>query len=208
MLRHTHTTYPWRRICLLLLCLLLCIVLMTGVTFARYRQEFAPVSYTFQADSNDMIVLGGVVTQTWLESGQWPPVAQGWTTAGESALLEFSVSNGTPADGYARRDQIYTVQLIAGLGIGAPENLTVTLLYEEDAQPVQLTGVAEPIQEGSLIYKSCGDGWVYRFCDAAGNEIQFELSGGALRYQNYLLAVAGDVDPVLTKLQVTGSYAE
>lgn len=194
-------------LCLVFLCLFLCSVLVFGITYGRYRQDFPPVNYPFVADGAGELVLGGTVTQDWLDNGTWPPMAAGWTVSEEQASVTFSLSNGRTLQDYTRRDQTATVQLLAGLGIGAPENMTVTLQYLQEGKPVTLIGQAEKIQAGSLNHQSYGEGWIYRFFDTTGNEKTFTLTGGKLSYENLTITLKGE-DPTLCRLQVFGSYTD
>lgn len=193
------------RIYLLLLCLTLSSLLLVGVTFGRYQQEFPPVSYPFIAEGRGSLVLGGVVTQDWLDSGKWPAVPTDWITDINTASLDFSISNGRSTTDFTQRNQTAIVRLVTGLGVGEPENMAVKLTYYQDEQPVTFIGRAEKIHEGSLAYQHFGQGWVYRFYDAMGDEIVFTLTGGTLSYQNLTVTLTGETDPVLCQLQIFGS---
>ena len=208
MQRQNPNNPLWAKIGLLLLCLLLCSVLILGVTFGRYLQDFSPVTYPFVADGGGTLVLGGTVTQDWLDKGVWPDMATDWTVQADTATLAFSISNGRSAEGATSRSQLATVRLVAGLGIGAPENMTVTLSFSHNGQMRTLTGEAERIQKGSMLYQNYGDGWIYYFYDDLGNEKNFTLSGGKLSYENMTVTLTGDTDPVLCQLQVFGSYID
>lgn len=203
-----RNTPLWAKLCLLLLCLLLCSVLIFGITFGRYQQEFSPVNYPFVADGASTLVLGGTVTQDWLDKGVWPDMATDWSVEGDTATLAFSISNGRSTESYPSRSQNATVRLVAGLGIGAAKNMTVTLSYLSNGQSITLTGQAERIQAGSLLYQDYGDGWVYYFYDTSGEEKCFTLTGGKLSYENLTVTLTGNTDPVLCQLQVVGSYID
>ena len=166
------------------------------------------MSYQYTAEEAGALILGGVVTQDWIDKGLWPSMPSAWSVTGSSASLEFSVSNGQSTMQYTQRSQGATVRLVAGLGIGDPENLTVKLSYTQGEETVTLTGQAEPINNGSLVHKNYGDGWIYRFYDAIGNEKTFYLSGGKLSYQNLTISLEGEQDPVLCQLQVQGKYID
>ena len=196
------------KLCLTVLCFILTGGLLLGVTYGRYRQELAPMSYQYTAEEAGALILGGVVTQDWIDKGLWPSMPSVWSVTGSSASLEFSVSNGQSTMQYTQRSQGATVRLVAGLGIGDPENLTVKLSYTQGEETVTLTGQAEPINNGSLVHKNYGDGWIYRFYDAIGNEKTFYLSGGKLSYQNLTISLEGEQDPVLCQLQVQGKYID
>ena len=193
---------------LLLLCLLMVGALALGVTYGRYRQEYPTASYKFIADGAGSLTLGGVITQDWVDMGLWPEMPAEWTVTGNRGQIEFSIRNCQTGDSYTRRSQAATVRLVAGLGIGAPENLTVTLSYPQSNETVTLTARAEAIGEGSLLHKTYGEGWVYCFYDDMGNEKTFSLPGGQLSYQNLRMTLEGEIDPILCQLQVTGKYTD
>ena len=192
---------------LLVMCLSACLVLMVGVSYARYQQDFEPVDYLFAADEGTELLLGGVVTQSWLDAGNWPKNPS-WQAGETDAKLQFSVSNGRGVSAYARQDQAYTLQLLAGLTIERAEQITVQLSYEKDGQTVQLHGVAEEIPDGSMLQSRFGDGWIYRFCDENGKEQVFDLPGGALHYQNFSLTISGTTDPALLQVRVNVPYKD
>lgn len=193
---------------LLLLCLAVVGGLLLGVTYGRYRQEYPTTSYKFIADSSDSLTLGGVITQDWIDKGLWPQIPSEWTLTDSGAQMEFSIRNCQSEKQYAKRNQTATVRLATGLGIGAPENIKVTLSYTQADETVTLTGQAEAISDGSLLHKTYGEGWIYRFYDTIGNEKIFSLSGGQLSYQNLAIALEGTTDPVFCQLQVMGEYTD
>lgn len=192
---------------LLGICLCACLVLAVGVTYARYEQNFDPVEYFFTADEAETLILGGVVTEAWLNAGSWPENPS-WQAGENDAKMQFSVSNGRSISNYADNDRTYTLQLLAGLTIEGPEHITVSLSYEKDGQTVQLRGTAEEIPGGSMLQGQFGDGWIYRFCDEKGREQEFDLPGGALHYQNFTLTVSGITDPALLQVRVETPYQE
>ncbi len=193
------------RICLLLLCLVLSSVLLVGATFGRYLQQIPPVSYPFVAEGSGALILGGVITQDWIDNGNWPAAPTGWSVEDDYSRLDFSISNGTSKESATQRNQSASVRLIAGLGIGDPKKMTVELSFQQNGETVTLEGKAEKIHEGSLLSQSFGEGWSYRFDDATGNEKQFLLTGGKLSYQNITITITGGADTTLCQLQVLGN---
>ena len=190
---------------LLVICLSACIVLMVGVSYARYQQEFAPVDYFFTAKEDNALVLGGVVTQSWLDAGSWPENPN-WLAEEKTAELHFSVSNGRAASDFAKQDHTYTLQLLVGLSAGSAEAVVTDLSYEKYGQVVKLHGVAEEIPDGSMLQSQFGDGWIYRFYDESGKEQTFTAAGGALHYQNFVLTFGGMTDPALLQVRVSEPY--
>lgn len=185
---------------------ILCCVLAVGVTYARYQWEISRESYVFSPAVPDQIVLcGGGVSQEWIDGGNLPPITESWEQTADAAKLDFAVTNGTSSD-FAKRDQSYEIQLCAGLHVLNPENLTVLLAWQDDLGATQeAQGIAKPIEKGSFLYNTYGEGWIYRFYSGE-EEIAFTLEGGTLQYRNYTLTVSGDVEPTLLELQVSGRF--
>ena len=71
-MRERHHSFHRVMTGLLAICLSACLVLMVGVSYARYQQDFAPVDYSWTAEEETGLILGGVVTQSWLDAGSWP----------------------------------------------------------------------------------------------------------------------------------------
>lgn len=211
-------------ICLVLLCLGMCLS-MVGTSYARYQQIIGePTSMYIEGRERDVITLyGGDVSYAWLEQNSMPDLESSWTVTAGGAELKFSVTNGESLAVFAQRDQEFRIRLIAGLSIEKPENLQVTLVREEavpaettgdglilqaeTTEQVTFTGKAEEIVSGTALYHAYGDGWVYRFYDEKGEEIVFELPGGALEYQNFKIQVSGEVSQTLLTMQVIGDYS-
>lgn len=193
---------------LIVLCAAVCLVLAVGVTYARYQYDFPRQSYLFTPAARDRVVLcGGGVSQDWIDGGNLPPLPETWEATASGVKLDFGVTNGYVGD-FAQRDQSYTIYLAAGLSILEPENLTVTLQWQDgEGQTQQLTATALTIEKGSFLYDTYGEGWIYRFY-ADDREQNFFLAGGALNYQNFTITVSGAVDPTLLDLQVTGRYTD
>lgn len=188
------------------LCMAACMVLTVGVTFARYQSEIDLDSLWFSAEVADRLHLcDGHMTQSQMNSGSWSGRTPAWTETEEGLALEFCISNGTSGESFATRDQMASVRLAAGLGIQDPETLTVVLTFERDDQQVQLTAVPELIEEGSALYYSFGDGWLYRFYEEDA-EAAFLFDGEELSYQNFTLTVAGETEAALLDLQILGQY--
>ncbi|MBE6939744.1 MAG: hypothetical protein E7457_02840 [Ruminococcaceae bacterium] len=192
--------------CLLVVCVSVCLVLAVGVSYGRYEQKFDPVDYPFAADNTQRLILGGVVTQSWLDAGTWPQ-SPSWQVSGTSAQLSFSVSNGRGQEEFVPQTQTYVLQMLLGLDIADPRQVTLQLVWEEGGETHRLTAAAQEIPEGSLLQGRYGSGWIYRFYEEGGAERQFLLPGDGLHYQNFTLEVTGSVDPTLLVLQAVEPYS-
>lgn len=209
-------------ICVVILCLCTCVVLATGVSYARYRTEFLTQSFQFSTQTPQSIYLHGEVAEgqaAKAQGGDWPECPTGWTvptmTGNQEILLpdaelRFSVSNGNSIYEYASRDQQFTVEIVAALTIENPDKLTVQMTAEspDDGELQDYIAVPERILEGSFLYGSYGDGWIYRFYDDEGEPLVFRLEGGYLNYQNFIIQVAGNVSPSLLSLEISGQYSQ
>ena len=189
---------------LTLLCVCVCIVLAVGVTYGRYQWEFPKRSYVFSPTLPDGIyICGGGISDTWINSGSLPPLADTWEKTDNGAELDFGVTNGQ-IEYVSQQEQTFVVRLAAGLSIKTPENITVTLSWKGAAgQTHSATATATPIEKGSLLYNAYGDGWIYQFF-IGDTEMYFTLPGGYLQYYDYTITVSGDVDPTLLNLQILG----
>ena len=186
------------------MCLLICVTLAIGITYARYQWEFPTKSYVFAPVAPDSLYLyGGGVNEEWIQGGHLPPVEDTWEEISGGVKLDFSVTNGQ-IDSVSWNDQSYVVRLVGGLNIRNPENLTVTLTWQDEAgQICSAVGTPSAIEKGSLLHNSFGEGWVYQFQNQGTEEI-FHLIGGQLRYCNFTITVLGDVDASLLNLQILG----
>lgn len=192
--------------CLCLMCAV-CLVLTVGITYGRYQWDFPRVSYLFSPETPGQVVLcGGGVSQAWIDGGNLPPMEETWELTPTGAKLDFGVTNGFPGN-FTSREQVLEIRLAAGLSVASPENLQVILSWEdENGQTRSLQAIPEPIEQGSFLYDSLGDGWVYHI--DSDSDRQFTLPGGNLSYRNFTISVSGDVDPALLELQVSGRFAD
>lgn len=149
---------------LTLLCLVAAVILSIGVAQARFRENWKE-NLPFQSADITALVLR--------QDGDW-------TTSGNQSTIGFSLEN---TEGESQQGEIY---LLATLGIEQPERMEVALTVEGTTYIAQ----AQPIAEGSLLQKSFGDGWVYRFMDAQGQERTWPV--GAKQQRTFQLTVKTD----------------
>ena len=188
---------------LTLLCLVICLVLSVGVAYGRYQWEFPRRSYVFAPELPDSIFLCGSVPGEWLDHGVLPELEEKWLPNAEGVKLDFGVTNGNEKQ-VSQEDKTYVVRLAAGLIIEDPEKLIVTLYWWDSQGELHWeNGVPTPIEKGSMLHASYGDGWVYQFY-GDDEELTFTLAGGQLSYANHTIAVYGEVETTLLDLQVLG----
>ena len=87
------------------------------------------------------------------------------------------------------------------MGLGAAENLSAVLTVDGKAY----TAAARPVDVDSPVHTSFGEGWVYCFLDAEGNELRWLLEGDALSAKQMQLTVTTreGLDTSLLRLWVT-----
>lgn len=190
-------------LCLALSLLLVCAVAAVGITYARYQWEFAQASYFFTPEnSSGLTMYGAHLSDELVSSGNLPATSGAWEQTEDGARLNFSVSNGTPAE-YRKQEQTFVISLAVGLTAENAENLSVVLSYtDEQGDPVSVTAEPTPITEGSFRHSAFGDGWVYSFPDGEA-QLRFSLAGDAFDYRNFTVTVTGTVPATLLDLQVT-----
>ena len=178
------------------LLILLCMSMLVGTAWARYRYR----------QTTDMLFAPKTASQIYLwgnsaASGTYKPLPEDLTQSAQGNTLDFVVSNGETADKFATDDQYALVRLYGSLGLGAGENLTATLRVDG----VTYTAVARPVDVDSPVHTSFGEGWVYCFVDAEGNEPRWLLEGNALseKQMQLTLNTRAGLDSSLLRLWVT-----
>ena len=102
------------------------------------------------------------------------------------------------------------MHIIGGLGLGSAEAAPITLhIPQAGTEALTIVGTASRILPDSPMYHTYGDGWIYRFFTADGQEVQLPLTGGKLNYVNLSVTAENSAltDPSLLRLEVTGAYA-
>lgn len=184
---------PRLQLFIALFLVIVCLVAAVGVSFARYRVEQME-NLRFQTGTNAMIFLGCVEEDTFVHR-------QGsWENQEDQMQIQFAVSNGTSAQEFAQADQQVRLRVIASLGAWSEENTDCLYLTVNNTT---YTAAVERITEGSALHTQFGDGWVFRFLDAQGEELSWTLPGGDLRYIPMQLSFAADAitDTSLLQLQ-------
>ena len=188
----------WRLILAVTL-LLMCAVVMVGVTWARYQEEEnsylkyntrKPATISVWSDYTDGILSGkdNVI----------------WTTSGGKKTAYFYISNGTSVSDCADEDLSATIRLLVSLNAADAE---VDLTVFDGGPTLMRTGVPVPIQKNTPLHDTFGGGNTYIFRTEDGKELSWDLEGGALS----VLAVQINVrnlenieDAALLQLQIVG----
>ena len=176
--------------------LLASILLATGTAFARYRFRQTSELLFAPKTSEGIYLWGGVDTQIAFQ-----PLPEAFTADENGQKLTFMVANGTNLETFARETKVVQVRLACTLGLGAAENLTATLTVGKEKYHAE----ARKIDVDSPMYKTFGEGWVYVFTDAEGNELLWTLEGGKLSATRMALTVqtVGGADASMLQLLVT-----
>ena len=195
--------------------MVLCLMVATGTTFARYRLD-QTLSMEMEARPLDQVYLGrwGIDEDTdkpiFLTDEQ-----NTWKTVDGETSLEFTVSNGLTEESFAGKDLRVYVRIVGTLDIRNGGNGPVLKLLvpagEEGEDPEEFIGKPERIPQGTQLYHIFGEGWIFRFCDEEGEEIFQTLEGGSLNWTELKLIMElpqGDPNSYtgLLQLQITGDY--
>lgn len=215
-MRHTKQLKSIRFAALAALALCACVLLSSGVIFARYRGG-SVTGVAFAAQPPEQLVL---LMQTDSENGDYVPVQNGlWTAVeGGAQVLRFQVSNGRNAKSVCSYDMLADVFVEASLGVGDPTWLYMKLTTtDERGRPVSYLAVPERIAEGSALYAELGEGWRYTFYPLTAQEtvdftkdpLQWSFPGGKYTTKQAELRVTGAMDaPTLLRLRVAQTLPE
>lgn len=150
---------------LVALCLVGTLVLSIGVAQARFRENWTE-TLPFRPEGEENLVLR--------QDGNW-------VEEENVQELTFSLENTNSEE--AAAGELY---VLASEGIENPDKLEIVLT----AQGVRYTAQAQPIVPGSVLHRSFGDGWVYRFLDDQGQEKTWDLKPA--QQQTFVLSVETD----------------
>ena len=193
---HIPPALQFGTVVLLLLC---CMTVAVGATFARYHNG-EKGSLIFKPEHNLEVCLG------YMKNDSFICAQNEWVRSAEQLQLAFAISNGSSKKEFADANQVVSFRVIASLGVvNAEGEIPVSLKVEGNTY----TATVQPIAENSLLYTQFGDGWILQFCDAEGNELQWELAGGQFSYIQALLCVDAAVgDTGLLRLQAVAEVKE
>ena len=180
--------------------LLMCMILMVGLTWARYQEEEInslqygvrePASVSLWSDYDE-------VTGT-LTEGECS-----WTFSDGMGTLRFYISNNTAETDYSDEDVSVSIRLLGTLSI---TDAQVYLSVSDGSSTTTWAATPVQIKEGTPLFDTFGGGNAYVFQDENGSELCWTLKGGSLS----VLSVQIDVlnleqikDAALLQLQVVG----
>lgn len=167
---------------LLLPVLLLGLLAMTlGTTFAHYLTAKEATLAIEGAEETAVCFLA----PDGKELGAWTRKEDDTNTY----QLEFLLSNGTDAENVSQTEQSVSLRLLATASNDA-EHTTVCL----SADGQEYEGKPTTVTKGSMFWQRYGEGEVYRFYNAAGEELSWNLLGEKLSQVKMTLTVTGGAE--------------
>lgn len=213
MNRRKQNISRWALPLLLVLLVIGCLAASTGITLARYRAE-RKEEITFEVRPPEQIYLGQMVTAED-DTVSFDPAAQGaWETVDGKQQLTFTIANGTEEQHFSGQDQQIHLRLIGTLGIwNVSDELKLTLELPSEEDPEELVtyeATVTRIQEGSPMYATFGDGWVFAFFDEEGEELTWLLEGGKFDSVTLTVTLEGAAleETGLLQLQISGVFTK
>ena len=176
--------------------LLGCVCLLMGTAWARYRYK-QTTELQFAPKTASQVYLFGTET-----NGSFTPLPEKLTETVNGQILNFVVSNGESGNHYSQEDQYVQVRLYASLSLGNGDNLSAVLTVGQTTY----TAVVHHVDAASPICDAFGEGFVYCFVDANGQELSWHLEGGKLSTIDMTLNVDAQtgLDSSLLHLMASG----
>lgn len=182
--------------------LMMCLFFVVGNTYARIRtQTVNKFAYTSK-DAVQIYLGSGIDNKGNLIQG-----SNEWQTVTDNIKrLTVYVSNGCDGS-VAADDQYVSFRLITSSGIQNVEDMSILMNIDDGAESRSFIGTATKIIAKSPLHQSHGDGWVIRFLDKKGKEIELPLLGGKLATMKCTLTISGMnvVDTSSITVEVNGS---
>lgn len=182
--------------------LMMCLFFVIGNTYARIRTQTVN-EFAYTSKGAVQIYLGSGIDNAGnliQGSNEWQAVTD------NIKKLTLYVSNGFEGS-VAEDDQYVSFRLITSLGIQNVENMSILMNIDDGAESRSFIGTATKIIAKSPLHQSHGDGWVIRFLDKKGKEIELPLLGGKLATMKCTLTISGMnvVDTSSITVEVNGS---
>lgn len=151
----------------------------------RYRDRSGRIYLrSAKTDENGAVIVGEDGILNLLETWQ-PKVDENGLVKEDTWQLDFLLTNGTTLKEYCTYDQKATLFLVATEGLKDPNNLVITLTDGN----LEYTAKAEAIGKDSVQQRVYGPGWIYRFYNTAGQELNWDYEGGQLICRKLSLTV-------------------
>ncbi len=200
MYQKKNTQFALRRLMLAVSLLLICVILVVGVTWARYQTE--KNSYLEYKTRNPGAVS---LCTAYNEDGTLTEGNVTWTWSEGVGTAHFYISNGTSTTEYSNEDVSATIRLLGSL---SATNATVEMTVSDGSSTTTwLSATPVQIKEGTPLYSTFGNGNTYVFLNEDGSELSWNLEGGTLSVLSVDIYVdLGQIqDAALLQLQVVGN---
>lgn len=218
----------WYAPALAVLLLAGCLVMSVGVSWARYRTD-ADAIIPFEARKPLAVCLGRMEYGGEDPAGTFVPAdVPAWEWVDGSRQMTLVVANGTAPDQYEAKPQAFHVRFVGSLGAWSGDGTAAISLIlppketeEPDAteettestepilptvpvMPERVDATAVRISPDTRLYLDFGDGWLFYFLDARGEELSWTLDGGRLSCVELNIAVDSGalVDTSLLQMQI------
>lgn len=205
---------PWYSLGLAVLLCVAFLVVATGTTLARYRAE-REKGITFAVREPEQICMGTTRAISAEEGTEVLPAGKEvfdpdgvpqWETVEGVTQLSLAVANGISETEFSEKDQKIRLRLIGTLGLWTETETASIYLLSEDGSGTKIKATVTPITKGTALYNTHGEGWIYTFQDAEGEELSWTLAGGELSYISMTVIIedASLTGDVMLQPQVIG----
>ena len=198
-------------------------VTITGIAWSRFREEDVKIMQIETYHQRKWYMFGrletpGEVTAEKIvtEAGSLPGVIE---QDNLNKKISFYITNGPAVGKFANDDFTYSIEVLVTNTLN-PTDLVLMLRYKDEATGEQKAIMATPFRIGpeDPLYKSIGDGYVYKFyvdkpvssVNADGStittyikeEFTAVLAGKGLNYHGYDLQIVGQPEAGLLEIEV------
>lgn len=182
--------------------LMMCLFFVIGNTYARIRTQTVN-EFAYTSKGAVQIYLGSGIDNAGnliQGSNEWQAVTD------NIKKLTLYVSNGFEGS-VAEDDQYVSFRLITSLGIQNVENMSILMTIDDGVESRSVIGTATKIIANSPLHQSHGEGWIIKFLDKKGKEIEWQLAGGVLSTIKGTLTISGMdiIDTSSITVEVNGS---
>ncbi len=166
------------------LALTLCIAIPTA--YARYEAK--------TESEMQMKAAGGNV---YMSVSEWKyDEESSWHT------VDIEIKNFDDNDNICSEDQLAALEVFSTLGIADPAKISLVLI----ADNTEYTAVPTPVEKNTMYHINYGDGWIFKFYNAAGEELSWTLLGGEASTKTFRLKMIGNaVEPAVLSLILSGN---
>lgn len=113
-----------------------------------------------------------------------------WTYDEESSqhTVDIEIKNYDDDGNICSEDQRAVLEIFSTLGIADPAKISLILT----ADNTEYTAVPTPVEKNTLYHINYGDGWIFKFYNAAGDELSWTLIGDEASTKTISLKMVGN----------------